>query len=83
VLCLENSALQAGIEQYIDTSGGATYRAWYNWYFPADGDTSQTNIANFLVKNVDEIFMWVGYGYSGKTHSYIYPANNTTGHPPR
>src|SRR5215469_452654 len=70
--------LQAGIEQYIDTSRNANYRAWYNWYSPADGKTSQTNIAGFAVKNGDEIFVWVGY--AGKT-GYIYLANNTTGQP--
>jgi hypothetical protein len=83
---VSNDVLQAGIEQYVDTSGKAHYVAWYEWFVA--GDTTppyvyQTNITTsssgqpFSVSPGDEIY--VSVQYVGKTSGSIYIANNTTG----
>ena len=68
-----NDVLQAGIEQYVDSTGNASYVAWYEWYAPPQTGSPayiyQTNIPNFPVG-------------PGKTVSCSaqYINNNTAGH---
>lgn len=80
VTVVSNDVLQAGVEQYVDTSGKAHYVAWYEWYGPIGPPPAyvdQTNIANFPVNPGDEIY--VSVQYVGKTAGSIYFGNVTTG----
>lgn len=75
-----NDVLQAGIEQYVDTSGKAHCVAWYEWYGPIGPPpayVNQTNILNFPVAPGNEVYVLVQY--VSKTAGSISMANVTTG----
>lgn len=77
---VSNDVLQAGVEQYVDTSGKAHYVAWYEWYTAGDTTPSyvyQTNFANLPVTAGNEVSVCVLY--QGKTAGYISFGNVTTG----
>jgi hypothetical protein len=77
---VSNDVLQAGVEQYVDTSGHAHYVAWYEWFTAGDTSPSyvnQTNITNIPIHAGDEVM--VSVQYQGKTSGYIYFGNVTTG----
>jgi hypothetical protein len=80
VTVASNDVLQAGVEQYVDTSGKAHYVAWYEWYGPVGPPPAyvdQTNITNLPVSPGNEIY--VSVQYVSKTAGSIYIANVTTG----
>lgn len=77
---VSNDVLQAGVQQYVDTSGKPHYVAWYEWF--TAGDTTpayvyQTNITNIPIRPGDEVS--VSVQYMSKTAGYIYFGNVTTG----
>jgi hypothetical protein len=78
---VSDDVLQAGIQQYVNASGGASYVAWYEWYAPAQPNSPpyiyQTNIANFPVSPGQQVFCSVLY--NGKTSGSISFANEATG----
>jgi hypothetical protein len=77
-----DDVLQAGVQQYVDANGNASYVAWYEWYSPAQANSPsyiyQTNIANFPVSPGDTVYCSVAY-VSNNTAGQIYFANDTTG----
>jgi hypothetical protein len=75
-----NDVLQAGVEQYVDTTGKAYYVPFYEWYVPGGPPpkyVNQANITTFPVSAGDEVLAYVNY--VGKTAGQIYVGNNTTG----
>jgi hypothetical protein len=75
-----NDALQAGVWQYVDTSGTAHYVAWYEWwtpYGPPPAYVNQQPIPTVPVSPGDEIAVYVSY--VGTTAGAIYLGNLTTG----
>jgi hypothetical protein len=78
---VSTDVLQAGIEQYVESSSkAASYVAWYEWYGPSGPPPAyvdQTNIANLPVSPGDEICVYVNY--VSKTAGSIYLGNMTTG----
>ncbi len=80
-----NDVLQAGIQQKVDSTGIASYVAWYEWFAPNDtspGYVFQTNITNFGVTPgdfVDCTVQYINKGANGKyTQGQITFINRTT-----
>jgi hypothetical protein len=77
---VSNDVLQAGVQQYVDTSGKAHYVAWYEWYGPVGPPPAyvdQVNIANLPISPGNQVY--VSVQYVSKTAGSIYFANMTTG----
>ena len=76
-----NDVLQAGIQQVVNSSGHASYVAWYEWYAPPQSNSPgyvwQTNIPNFPVSPGQTVYCSVQY-VSGKS-GYISFGNEATG----
>jgi len=79
---ISNDVLQAGIEQFVNIAGQASYVAWYEWYAPVQPTSPpyiyQTNITNFPVSPGQQVYCSVQY-INNKTAGYIYFANEATG----
>ncbi|NYF78982.1 G1 family glutamic endopeptidase [Granulicella arctica] len=79
---VSDDVLQAGVQQYVNANGVASYVAWYEWYAPAEPGSPayiyQTNIPNFPVSPGQQVYCSVQY-LSNKTGGSISFANEATG----
>ena len=62
---VDDDVLQAGVQQKVNSSGNASYVAWFEWFGPnvpgAPPYIFQTNIPNFAVHPGDTVFCSVQY----------------------
>jgi Peptidase A4 family len=83
---VSNDVLQAGVQQYVDANGVASYVPWFEWFAPAADNSPpyifQTNILNsedgqpFSVAPGQLVFVSVQYIFGG---GLVVFGNETTG----
>jgi hypothetical protein len=77
-----DDVLQAGVQQVVNSSGQASYYAWYEWFAPPESNSPPyiytTRINNFAVAPGQQMYCSVQY-INNKTAGYIYLANEATG----
>jgi hypothetical protein len=77
-----NDVLQAGVQQVVNSSGQASYYAWYEWYAPAEPNSPPyiytTQISNFPVFPGQQMYCSIQY-INNNPAGYIYLANEATG----